>query len=178
MTIHFNFGNHLDKALRSRFICGLNTETIQKRLLTEADLSFAGATDIAHGMESAAENAQKLQGVLESKDVYCLTPAEGEAKPCYRCGQQNHKPAQCPYKSDTCCYCNKQGYLKQMCLKRPQSQQSTQQVPSRKNVSTRRPPGQSVRAITTDAQKLGLIALYTINGISVKPFTVHVKLND
>ena len=95
-----NFGNHLDEALRDRF---LNTETIQKRLLTEVHLSFAGAIDIAHGMELAAKNARKLQGAHESKDVYRLTPAEGEAKPCYRCGQQNYKPAQCPYKSSTCC---------------------------------------------------------------------------
>ena len=103
-------------------------------------------------MESAAENPRKLQGAHESKDVYRLTPSEVKAKPCYRCGQQNRKPAQCPYKSSTCRYCNKQGHLKRMCLKRQQSQQPTQPALSSKNVSTRRPPGQSVRTITTDAQ--------------------------
>ena len=36
LTIHCNFGNHLDEALGDRFVCGLNTEMIQKQLLTEA----------------------------------------------------------------------------------------------------------------------------------------------
>ena len=125
-------------------------------------------------MESVVENARKLQGA----HVYRLTPAEGEAKPCYRCGQQNHNPFQCLYKSSTCCYCSKQGHLKRMYLKRQQSQQLTQQAPSSKNASTGWPPGQSVRNITTDAQEPGSMGLYTIDGKSVKPFTVQVKLND
>jgi len=42
-------------------MCGLNNETTQKQLLTESDLMFSGAIDIAHRMESATQNTQKLQ---------------------------------------------------------------------------------------------------------------------
>jgi len=30
LTIHCDFGDHLDEALRDRFACGLNSETTQK----------------------------------------------------------------------------------------------------------------------------------------------------
>ena len=62
LTIHCEFGAHLDEALRDRFVCGLASETIQKRLLTEKELTLSGAIDIAHGMESAAYHARALQG--------------------------------------------------------------------------------------------------------------------
>lgn len=56
---------------------------MQKQLLTETELTFAGAVDIAHGIESAADNAWKLQaGAQEPKDIHKLTPAGGESKPC------------------------------------------------------------------------------------------------
>ena len=87
LTIHCEFGDHLNEALRDRFVCGLNNETIQKRLLTEKELTFVGAIEIAHEMESAADNARKLQASSqEPKNVHKLTPPRGEAKPCYRCG--------------------------------------------------------------------------------------------
>ena len=40
LTIHCEFGNRLDEALRDRFVCGLNNETIQKRLKTEKEFDI------------------------------------------------------------------------------------------------------------------------------------------
>ena len=37
--------------------------------INRKELTFVGAIDVAHDMESAAENAQKLQGTQESKDM-------------------------------------------------------------------------------------------------------------
>ena len=92
LTFHCEFGAHLDEALRDRFVCGLASETIQKRLLTEQELTFGGAVDIAHGMESAAHHARALQGGAQSKEVNKLnqTAGRGETKECYRCGQFSH----------------------------------------------------------------------------------------
>ena len=61
LTRHCEFGAYLDDALRDRFVCGLRSETIQKKLLTETDLTFQRAVEIARTMETAAENARKLQ---------------------------------------------------------------------------------------------------------------------
>ena len=40
LSIHCNFGVYLHRALRDRFVCGLNNEKIQNRLLNTADLTF------------------------------------------------------------------------------------------------------------------------------------------
>ena len=61
LSTHCEFGTYLDEALRDRFVCGLGSETTQKRLLTESELTFAKAVEIAHSMEAAAKNARKLQ---------------------------------------------------------------------------------------------------------------------
>ena len=37
---HCNFGDFLNNALRDRLVCGLNKESIQRRLLSETDLKF------------------------------------------------------------------------------------------------------------------------------------------
>lgn len=38
-----NFGPYLDQALRDRFVCGINSEQVQKGLLTESDLDIDAA---------------------------------------------------------------------------------------------------------------------------------------
>ena len=58
---HCEFGAYLDEALRDRFVCGLRSEAMQKRLLTEVDLSLSKAEDIALSMEAAAKDARQLQ---------------------------------------------------------------------------------------------------------------------
>ena len=63
LTLHCEFGVHLDEALRDRLVCGLSSEADQKRLLTEPDLMFAKAVEVVMGMETAAKNARTLQGL-------------------------------------------------------------------------------------------------------------------
>ena len=55
----------LDELLRDQFMCGLRSETAQKRLLTEREPTFAKAVEIAQSLELAAKNASQLQTVLE-----------------------------------------------------------------------------------------------------------------
>ena len=171
LTIHCEFGAHLDEALRDRFVCGLASETIQKRLLTEKELTFSGAIDIAHGMESAAYHARALQGGAQSKEVHKLnqTSGRGETKECYKCGQSSHRPMHCPYKSAKCHNCGKQGHLKRMCR---QGQPQTRQHSDGKEATKKR-IGTVTNATTSSSD-----GLYAINDkSSVKPFTVDVKLN-
>ena len=62
LTLHCEFGAHLDKVLRNCLVCGLSSEATQKRLLTESDLTFAKAAEGAKCMEMAVKNACTLQG--------------------------------------------------------------------------------------------------------------------
>jgi len=61
LATHCQFKDHLDEALRDRFVCGLNSETIQKWLLTEDKLDLKRALELAQGMKAAHRNAQVLQ---------------------------------------------------------------------------------------------------------------------
>ena len=109
----FRFEAYLDQALRDRFVCGLRSEAIQKRLLTEENLTIARA-EVAHSMEAAHKNAQamKPQAVLASEVVEPSPPPEeqpmhrvggsyprgGHMQPtggCYRCGNTTHRGQDC-----------------------------------------------------------------------------------
>ena len=56
-----DFGAFLEEALRDRLVCGLANESIQKRLLTEANLTLKKALELSLGMELAAKDATELQ---------------------------------------------------------------------------------------------------------------------
>ena len=62
LTRGCEFKDHLDEALRDRFVCGIQNEATQKRLLSEPNLDFNKAIEIAQTMEVAARNAQQLKG--------------------------------------------------------------------------------------------------------------------
>ena len=47
--------------LRDRLVCGICDNAIQKRLLSEHDLNFAKAVQLAQSMETAAKNVKELQ---------------------------------------------------------------------------------------------------------------------
>ena len=61
LSEHYKFEAFLDNALRDRFVCGLRSEATQKKLLLEADLTFAKAIEIAQGMEVARDNLKQMQ---------------------------------------------------------------------------------------------------------------------
>ena len=57
-----NFGESLETMLRDRLVCGINDESIQRRLLAEATLTFKKALELAQGMEAAAKDVREMQG--------------------------------------------------------------------------------------------------------------------
>ena len=62
LALHCEFGDYLNQALRDRLVCGLLHNSIQKRLLAEADLTLAPrALTLAQGMEAASKNTQSLK---------------------------------------------------------------------------------------------------------------------
>ena len=62
LATHCAFGDYLSEAIRDRIVCGLRSESIQKRLLAEPDLTLVKTIEIAQGMEAVDHNAQKLKG--------------------------------------------------------------------------------------------------------------------
>ena len=97
LATHCVFEGHLDQALRDRLVCGLRNQGMQKRLLSETDLNFQKAIEIAKGMESAEKSTQQLKGPegaiqrinnpykrrSSGKTTWDTRASEGA---CYRCG--------------------------------------------------------------------------------------------
>eukprot|EP00731_Ephydatia_muelleri_P025658 Em0017g741a len=61
LATNCKFGAYLDEAMRDRLVCGLRDEDTQKRLLSEEDLTFARAAEIAQSREAAQLNVQQLK---------------------------------------------------------------------------------------------------------------------
>ena len=96
--------------LRDRLVCRINDETTQQLLLTESELTFAKALEIAANQETASKNVKTLRGIhigpnhvgisnlaspvepahLLKSGKQQLTPLEQKSKDssiCHRCGK-------------------------------------------------------------------------------------------
>ena len=60
LTRHCEFGAYLDDALRDRFVCGLRSETIQKKFRTETDWTVQRPVEIVHTMPRIHANCKAL----------------------------------------------------------------------------------------------------------------------
>ena len=135
LTTYCEFKAFLNEALRNRLVCGLKSETIQKKLLSEADLDFDKAVKISTAMETAEKDTQTFTG-SDSTINFTKARASGmshfKGKPsnhskgfqapsgkgshssysanCYRCGEA-HAPDKCKFKTTKCFKCGKVGHL-------------------------------------------------------------------
>ena len=107
-------------------MCGLHNELIQKRLLSEPDLSLAKASEIALAMEAAAKGTLELQGNINKESEVNKINKDGERVPkvkddvkskshCYRCGGNTHEAAECYFRNESCQKCGKQGHIQRVC---------------------------------------------------------------
>jgi len=124
-----NFGDFLNTALRDKFVCDLLNEPIQKRLLTEAELTFAKALNISCSMETASKDSHELAksrmtGTSQVHKVSSKRPAKSKnekqmktkaQKDCFRCGMNNHVPDKCYFRERECYKCKKIGHSKSVC---------------------------------------------------------------
>ena len=60
LSIHCNFKASLNEKLRDRIVCGVRNTQIQKRLLSEKDLTYDKAVEISIVMEAAARDATEI----------------------------------------------------------------------------------------------------------------------
>ena len=78
LATHCNFGDTLEDALRDRFVCGLRHEAIQRRLLSETELTYQKAMEVARGIEAADKNTEVLS--LPLKNFPATLPSPGRSK--------------------------------------------------------------------------------------------------
>ena len=132
---HCNYGDSLSEMLRDRLVCGITNSTVQKRLLSEKELTLDKAVSIAHSVELAEKGSKDLQASATTKptatpDNQVLKLTNGTRKPedkkadkpkvCYRCGGK-HLASLCRFKSEDCHSCGKRGHIAKVCRSRLQA---------------------------------------------------------
>ena len=61
LTEHCSYGDAMEEMIRDRLVCGVNHDGIQQRLLSEKNLSFKNAFDLAQAIEAAEKNNKILK---------------------------------------------------------------------------------------------------------------------
>ncbi len=91
LSKHCEFGQSLRDTIHDRLVCGLRSEAIQKRLLTESNLTLQKAMKISTSMEMAAKEAPQLSASAQVHKVYSDARSKSNSeKACYRCGKEGH----------------------------------------------------------------------------------------
>ena len=145
-----NFGSTLNEMLRDRLVCGVNDDSIQRRLLAEEKLTFQKALELAQAQETASKNAQALQGSsnqAHGSGVYSLG-LKGKSKDqpstkCHRCGKDNHPSDKCRFRNAKCRRCGKVGHIQVVCRSRPAKKASLPEARKSQSVKLLQEPLES-----------------------------------
>ena len=139
-----DFGDRLEEMLRDRVVMGLREEGTQRVLLTERNLTFARAVEIAIAREAAARDVKEFghkQSNNSAKEVNIVKttktnfakkprPVGGKEKPskpekpCSGCGKYHWKN-DCPFKDKDCFSCKKKGHISKVCLNKGKQNSSS-----------------------------------------------------
>ncbi|XP_062582729.1 uncharacterized protein K02A2.6-like [Saccostrea cucullata] len=129
LSIHCVFNASLNEKLRDRIVCGVRNTQIQRRLLSEKDLSYEKAVEISLAMEAAAKDATELQSKnrtetravnrLHVKNRHSKPSDKKDRKQCYRCNGNGHVAQDCRFKDTVCHNCHKRGHIQKACRSKP-----------------------------------------------------------
>ena len=123
LTQYCEFGTTLNDMLRDRLVCGIQDKRIQRRLLSEQNLTLDKAIDLAQTMETAEKDIEDLQGTQNQGSLVnhvgstrrkSPTTTNSQYTQCYRCGGKHAAPT-CSYKDVECYKCKKKGHLARAC---------------------------------------------------------------
>ncbi len=167
LSEHCQFGDGLNDTLRDRLVCGISQESIQKRLLSEADLTFKRAVEIAVAMETAARDAVELRSGVKVSVIKVTTAGKPKktmqkVELCYRCDRGGHKANQCRFKTEICRKCNKIGHIQRACRSDVQYSDKERQYKAQKKKSW------NVHAVTENSDEESDTGLANLEIYSLK----------
>jgi len=134
---HCEFNDTLNMMLCDQLICGVNHEGIQRRLLSEKNLTYDKAFELALAMEASTKVSkdisatssttldQSLHYTAGQKNTFGKTThlwnkhvEESSTKPtCYRCGN-HHLASECKFRTAECRRCHKTRQIAKVCRSR------------------------------------------------------------
>ncbi len=112
-------------------MCGVNDDSILRRLLAEDGLTFETALKKAQAIETANKDMadfHREKGNQVSTTFFKVYTEERSnlkgAGMCYRCGGTNHKSKDCKFAKANCYKCGQIGHEKRVCRMKPQESAS------------------------------------------------------
>ena len=138
---HCTFGTFLEKVLRDRFVCGLRSRQIQKRLLAEKSLTWKTAVEMAlvdKQPDKFSRNSPADSGIHYVRSPHLLKAIKPK-RPCFRCGE-DHIPQKCRIKEELCRNCKLKKHIAKVCKKKAPASSGGYAHASRSNQGGRRQP--------------------------------------
>ena len=117
-----DFGANLGESLRDRLVCGIQSDQEQKRLLTEKNLTFKKAKEMALAMEMTIKDTKELHGATDGAWNVNKMRKSWDNKQCWRCCKSNHVSYDCYFKNTKCNNCGKIGHIYRKCKKKKQEE--------------------------------------------------------
>nr|XP_054599801.1 uncharacterized protein LOC129164288 [Nothobranchius furzeri] len=195
---HCDYGAALPQMLRNRLVCGVNDDRMQRRLLSEVDLTFDKALTLCQAMESASKDVRDLQEILGDEVTpasrvsrsqgtvhkILMDKAQLKSLSCFRCNGR-HLGTECRFAAERCHGCGKRGHIKRACRSKWGPQEKQKKGPLSKKEGRRDPNrGSQTHLLRTeggsDAEESdGINTIYNVSGglPKVAPITRMVSIN-
>ena len=111
-----NFGAFLEDALRDKYVCGLESNSIRKMLLAKKKLTLRDAVEKSLSCELAAEEDSVITKDVKEETNYTIDyKSRSEKRRCYRCDSSSHLANQCRFKEKICNHCKIKGHIAAAC---------------------------------------------------------------
>ena len=171
LAIHCNFGERLEEELRDQMVCGLRNEALQRRLLTELDLTYAKTVEICRASELAEKNANTLRQVSEVHTVSQHPPTlQNQTRDCcYRCGGK-HSASSCRFKDAICHFCKKPGHIVRACRAKAKH-------PLGRDVVVKPKPQVCTHCVHMDEEQEDVYTLFFMGESNKAPYLVELSVN-
>ena len=189
LALHCEYGDNLPEMLRDHLVCGVNHSGIQRKLLSEANLTYDRAYELAQSVEASERDSKELRDkplgrdetaahVAPEHELHYSTSADarvssgssrtGQSKnagavTCYRCGRP-HLATQCKFRNAVCHYCKKRGHLARVCKARLARNQSGKT--------------HLVEQVAANSAEEDTECVFEISNSSTAPYMLDVYLND
>ena len=173
-----NFGAYLNEALRDRFVCGLRSANIKKKLLAD-DYTFDNALKVALGIEAADKdvadisqagthpvnkvggNSSHQRNPRQQKGKSGESSKPDKGSPCASCGKKGHARSNCKYRNFSCYTCDKAGHIAKACRSKKTQLNNVQSTSYNENLAD---PFSTAMYKVGGANKHGIEIPIEING--------------